>query len=53
MAEPEIPPQITVDELIERCLRGDQAAWEAIVRQHWRKVFGAIGRTAAGTVTTA
>ena len=39
MADPEIPPQTTVDELIERCLRGDQAAWEAIVRQHWRKVF--------------
>lgn len=27
------------DELIERCLEGDQQAWEAIVRQHWRKVF--------------
>jgi RNA polymerase sigma-70 factor (ECF subfamily) len=27
------------DELIERCLQGDQQAWEAIVRQHWRKVF--------------
>jgi RNA polymerase sigma-70 factor (ECF subfamily) len=27
------------DELIERCLDGDQLAWEAIVRQHWRKVF--------------
>ena len=27
------------DELIERCLQGDQAAWDAIVRQHWRKVF--------------
>jgi RNA polymerase sigma-70 factor, ECF subfamily len=27
------------DELIERCLDGDQQAWEAIVRQHWRKVF--------------
>jgi RNA polymerase sigma-70 factor (ECF subfamily) len=25
--------------LIERCLAGDQAAWEAIVRQYWRKVF--------------
>jgi RNA polymerase sigma-70 factor, ECF subfamily len=25
--------------LIERCLDGDQSAWEAIVRQHWRKVF--------------
>ena len=28
-----------MDELIERCLRGDQVAWESIVRQHWRKVF--------------
>jgi RNA polymerase sigma-70 factor (ECF subfamily) len=27
------------DELIERCLEGDQQAWETIVRQHWRKVF--------------
>jgi RNA polymerase sigma-70 factor (ECF subfamily) len=25
--------------LIARCLEGDQAAWEQIVRQHWRKVF--------------
>src|SRR6201990_1306419 len=29
----------TPDALIEQCLAGDQAAWEAIVRQHWRKVF--------------
>ena len=28
-----------VDVLIERCLRGDQQAWEQIVRLHWRKVF--------------
>jgi RNA polymerase sigma-70 factor (ECF subfamily) len=28
-----------IDELIQRCLGGDQAAWEAIVRMHWRKVF--------------
>src|SRR6188472_4159978 len=34
LAQPAAP-----DELIERCLRGDQAAWETIVRQHWRKVF--------------
>jgi RNA polymerase sigma-70 factor, ECF subfamily len=27
------------DNLIDRCLSGDQQAWEAIVRQHWRKVF--------------
>ncbi len=25
--------------LIQRCLRGDQVAWERIVRQHWRRVF--------------
>lgn len=29
----------TPDDLIERCLNGDQIAWEAIVRQYWRKVF--------------
>ncbi|OFW07292.1 MAG: hypothetical protein A3H96_17380 [Acidobacteria bacterium RIFCSPLOWO2_02_FULL_67_36] len=29
----------TPDALIERCLTGDQTAWDAIVRQHWRKVF--------------
>jgi RNA polymerase sigma-70 factor (ECF subfamily) len=29
----------TPDSLIEQCLTGDQAAWEAVVRQHWRKVF--------------
>ena len=28
-----------LEALIQRCLQGDQAAWEAIVRQHWRKVF--------------
>jgi RNA polymerase sigma-70 factor (ECF subfamily) len=28
-----------VDELIERCLKGEQQAWEQIVRLHWRKVF--------------
>jgi RNA polymerase sigma-70 factor (ECF subfamily) len=27
------------DVLIERCLKGDQQAWDAIVRQYWRKVF--------------
>jgi RNA polymerase sigma-70 factor (ECF subfamily) len=27
------------DGLIERCLAGDQAAWDTIVRRHWRKVF--------------
>jgi RNA polymerase sigma-70 factor, ECF subfamily len=33
------PPNSNMDELVERCLIGDQAAWEQIVRQHWRKVF--------------
>lgn len=28
-----------LEALIQRCLRGDQAAWEQIVKQHWRKVF--------------
>jgi RNA polymerase sigma-70 factor (ECF subfamily) len=27
------------DELIERCLNGDQDAWETIVKLYWRKVF--------------
>ncbi|CAN5449235.1 sigma-70 family RNA polymerase sigma factor [soil metagenome] len=30
---------VTSDALIAQCLSGDQAAWEAIVRLHWRKVF--------------
>ena len=29
----------TPDSLIEQCLSGDQAAWETVVRQNWRKVF--------------
>jgi RNA polymerase sigma-70 factor (ECF subfamily) len=29
----------TPDSLIEQCLSGDQQAWEAIVKQNWRKVF--------------
>jgi RNA polymerase sigma-70 factor (ECF subfamily) len=28
-----------LETLIQRCLRGDQSAWDAIVKQHWRKVF--------------
>jgi RNA polymerase sigma-70 factor (ECF subfamily) len=28
-----------IETLIQRCLTGDQRAWETIVRQHWRKVF--------------
>ena len=29
----------TPDRLIEQCLKGDQVAWEQIVRQNWRQVF--------------
>ena len=29
----------TPDSLIEQCLSGNQAAWEIVVRQNWRKVF--------------
>src|SRR6201984_2196907 len=32
-------PGDAVEALIQRCLQGDQLAWEQIVRQHWRKVF--------------
>src|SRR6476620_12304378 len=32
-------PADAIDTLIQRCLQGDQAAWDAIVHQHWRKVF--------------
>jgi RNA polymerase sigma-70 factor (ECF subfamily) len=28
-----------IDSLIERCLAGDQQAWDAIVQRYWRKVF--------------
>src|SRR3954452_24716523 len=38
-ADPAAAQPATPDSLIEQCLTGDQAAWEAIVRQNWRKVF--------------
>src|ERR1043165_961984 len=28
-----------MDQVIQRCLDGDQSAWETIVRTHWRRVF--------------
>ena len=34
-----IPSSLEPDTLIERCLQGDQQAWEQIVRQYWRRVF--------------
>jgi RNA polymerase sigma-70 factor (ECF subfamily) len=33
------PAPDSLDDLIERCLSGDQRAWELVVRRHWRKVF--------------
>src|SRR5499427_6250856 len=33
------PVPTATDALIERCLAGDQVAWNDVVRQHWRKVF--------------
>jgi RNA polymerase sigma-70 factor (ECF subfamily) len=32
-------PPDAVETLIQRCLNGDQAAWDLIVGQYWRKVF--------------
>ena len=29
----------STDELIQRCLEGDQSAWDTLVHQHWRRVF--------------
>jgi len=28
-----------IETVIQRCLHGDQSAWDVIVRQYWRKVF--------------
>jgi RNA polymerase sigma-70 factor (ECF subfamily) len=33
------PQGDSIEALIQRCLTGDQLAWDAIVKQHWRKVF--------------
>ena len=32
-------PNDAVEALIQRCLKGDQSAWDQIVRTYWRKVF--------------
>jgi RNA polymerase sigma-70 factor (ECF subfamily) len=37
--DPPIAPATASNELVERCLQGDQAAWDEIVRLNWRKVF--------------
>ena len=39
MPDPSPVSTDAIDALIQRCLAGDQAAWETIVRQHWRRVF--------------
>ncbi|MEQ1758762.1 MAG: sigma-70 family RNA polymerase sigma factor [Vicinamibacterales bacterium] len=41
-------PTTQIDQIIQRCLSGDQAAWEAIVRLYRRKVFN-IAYTFVGT----
>src|SRR5688500_7526515 len=38
-AAPRDGSTLAPDAVIERCLNGDQAAWETIVRLHWRTVF--------------
>ncbi|OFV89756.1 MAG: hypothetical protein A3G76_00060 [Acidobacteria bacterium RIFCSPLOWO2_12_FULL_65_11] len=38
-ADQPAPSLDATEALIERCLRGDDQAWQLIVRQYWRKVF--------------
>src|SRR5919112_1131750 len=38
MPSEQLPPD-ALEAVIQRCLQGDQSAWEEIVRQHRRKVF--------------
>ena len=38
-ADAATPPPQEIDPLIERCLKGDQSAWDSIVSLYWRKVF--------------
>ena len=38
-ADENVSSPTTTEALVERCLAGDQSAWNQIVRQHWRKVF--------------
>ena len=33
------PADDVIESLIARCLKGDELAWEQVVRQYWRKVF--------------
>jgi len=38
-ADAATPPPQEIDPLIERCLKGDQSAWDAVVSLYWRRVF--------------
>lgn len=38
-ADPSAADPAGIDDVIDRCLRGDQAAWESVVRRYWRRVF--------------
>jgi RNA polymerase sigma-70 factor (ECF subfamily) len=38
-ADAATPPPQEIDPLIERCLKGDQSAWEEIVSLYFRRVF--------------
>jgi RNA polymerase sigma-70 factor, ECF subfamily len=38
-ADASSPQPHAIDEIIQRCLNGDQSAWETIVRLYWRRVF--------------
>jgi len=38
-ADAPAPSPDDLDTLLERCLRGDERAWDLVVRQHWRRVF--------------
>src|SRR2546423_9157170 len=38
-ADAATPERKEIDLLIEGCLKGDQSAWDAVVRLYWRKVF--------------
>jgi RNA polymerase sigma factor (sigma-70 family) len=38
-ADAATPPPQEIDPLIERCLKGDQSAWDAIVSLYWRRIY--------------
>jgi hypothetical protein len=48
--DPPVVDTAAIDHLIERCLQGDQLAWDAIVRQYWRKVFNVAYKFVGETI---